>query len=100
MFTILPQRCSRIPGSTSWHIRTRPKTLVSNWRRTSSSGNGLDGAALAVAGVVHEHADRALGLLDASTAVRIEASSVTSSASVTQPSSARSSIDSTRRAVA
>ena len=65
-------------------------------------GHRLDGAALAVAGVVDEHPDGAFGLLDrvASTAVRIEDSSVTSSASVTQPLSARSSIDSTRRAVA
>ena len=28
--TILPHFCSRIPGSTSWHIRISPNTLVSN----------------------------------------------------------------------
>ena len=31
-----PARCSRIAGSTSWHIRSSPNTLVSNCRRTSS----------------------------------------------------------------
>lgn len=36
MLRILPERASRIAGSTSWHIRTSPKTLVSNWRRISS----------------------------------------------------------------
>ena len=36
MLMIRPQRCSRMPGSTSWHMRTRPKTFVSNWRRRSS----------------------------------------------------------------
>ena len=35
--TILPQPWARIPGSTSWHIRSSPKTLVSNCRRTASS---------------------------------------------------------------
>ena len=34
--TILPQRWPRIPGSTSWHMRTSPNTLVSNCLRTLS----------------------------------------------------------------
>ena len=36
--TIRPHPCARIPGRTSWHIRTRPNTFVSNWRRTSAMG--------------------------------------------------------------
>jgi hypothetical protein len=36
--TIRPEPTPRIPGSTSWHILTSPKTLVSNWRRTLSIG--------------------------------------------------------------
>ena len=34
--TIRPRRCARIPGSTSWHMRTSPNTFVSNCRRTSA----------------------------------------------------------------
>ena len=45
-------------------MRTSPKTLVSNCARIRSSGTRLDRAGLAVAGVVDERADRALGLLD------------------------------------
>ena len=37
-FTIRPFPTRRMPGSTSWHIRTSPNTLVSNWSRTLSSG--------------------------------------------------------------
>ena len=62
--------------------------------------NVLDRARLAVAGVVDEHSDRALGLLHRADRGRIEASSVTSSASMRQPFSCRSAIDSGRRAVA
>ncbi len=36
MLTIRPYPCSRIPGSTSWHIRTSPNTFVSNCRRRLS----------------------------------------------------------------
>ena len=35
---LAPAPASRIPGSTSWHIRTRPNTFVSNWARTRSIG--------------------------------------------------------------
>ena len=45
-------------------MRTRPNTLVSNWRADVVHRDRLDGAALAVAGVVDEHADGALGVLD------------------------------------
>ena len=58
--TILPQRWARIPGSTSWHMRTRPNTLVSNWRAELVHRDRLHGARLAVAGVVDEHAHGAL----------------------------------------
>jgi hypothetical protein len=37
--TIRPLRPARIAGSTSWHIRTSPKTLVSNWARIFSIGS-------------------------------------------------------------
>jgi hypothetical protein len=36
--TILPKPCLRIPGNTSWHMRTRPNTFVSNWRLIFSIG--------------------------------------------------------------
>ncbi len=45
-------------------MRTSPKTFVSNWARTSSIDTRLDRTALAVAGVVDEHADGPLGVLD------------------------------------
>ena len=38
MLTIVPEPRSRIPGRTSWHMRMSPNTLVSNCRRTSSTG--------------------------------------------------------------
>ncbi len=34
----MPEPAPRMPGSTSWHIRIRPKTLVSNCLRTLSIG--------------------------------------------------------------
>jgi hypothetical protein len=37
--TIVPAPAARIPGSTSWHIRSSPNTFVSNWRRTDSIGS-------------------------------------------------------------
>jgi len=36
MLTMRPLPRARMVGRTSWHIRTSPKTLVSNCRRTSS----------------------------------------------------------------
>jgi hypothetical protein len=39
MLTIRPRPAARIDGSTSWHIRRRPKTLVSNCRRTSAASS-------------------------------------------------------------
>jgi hypothetical protein len=38
MFTMRPAPWPRMPGRTSWHMRTSPNTFVSNWRRTSSMG--------------------------------------------------------------
>ena len=35
-FTIRPRPAERMAGSTSWHSRTAPNTLVSNWRRSAS----------------------------------------------------------------
>ena len=70
-----------MPGSTSWHIRSRPKTLVSNWRRTSSRAS-VSVRRSAVAGVVHERANRAPASSTAATAALIDSSAVTSSASV------------------
>ena len=45
-------------------MRISPKTLVSYWRRTSSSGNALDRPRLAVAGVVDQDAHGTLGVDD------------------------------------
>jgi hypothetical protein len=38
MFTILPERCSRIWGKTSWISRAAPNRLTSNWFRASDRG--------------------------------------------------------------
>ena len=63
-------------------------------------GDRLDRARLAAAGVVDEHADRALGRLDRLHGSPPRPSSVTSSASVLQPFASRSASVSGRRAVA
>ena len=63
-------------------------------------GDRLDRARLAVARVVDEHADGALGLHDRVHGRRRDASSVTSSASVRQPLASSSASVSGRRAVA
>jgi hypothetical protein len=43
MVTIRPRPAARMPGSTSWVSRSRPKTFVSNWRRTASIGTSSTG---------------------------------------------------------
>ena len=63
MLTILPQRWARIPGRTIWVSAISPNTFVSNCCSHGLQRNLLDRAALAVAGVVDEHADGALGAL-------------------------------------
>ena len=41
--TMTPLRRARIPGKTSWHMRIRPKTLVSKVSRMSSSDTSSTG---------------------------------------------------------
>src|SRR5208282_4191282 len=59
-----PHRWRRIAGSTSLVIAISPNTFVSNWRRMSVIGTSSKAPSRAVAGVVDEHADGALGELD------------------------------------
>ena len=100
MLTIRPRPALRIPGRTSWHIRTRPKTLVSNWRRSSSIGSVSTAPLWLYPALLTSAPTAPSACSTAATAARIESSSVTSRASVRQPAAFRSSIDSGLRAVA
>ena len=79
-----PQCCPRIPGR---HELGHPDQAEDVGLELAADLELDDSTAprLAVAGVVDEHADRALGRSTVSTAARIEASSHTSSASVLHP---------------
>src|SRR5436305_1232234 len=100
MFTMRPQPCSRILGSTSWHMRTRPKTLVSNWRRTASIGTDSTAPLCEYPALLTSTPTAPSASSTVWTAADIEFSSVTSRASVRQPAPSRSAIDSGFRAVA
>jgi hypothetical protein len=100
MLTTFPQCCWRIPGNTSWHIRISPNTFVSNWRRTCSTGIVSTAPDWLYPALLTSTPTAPSASVTASTAACIDASSVTSSASVRQPFSAKALSVSGRRAVA
>jgi hypothetical protein len=66
-FTILPHCRRRMAGSTSWHIRTSPNTLVSNWAAIAGAyegplaklGGGPDDVARKIAKAISQRRPRA-----------------------------------------
>ena len=89
-----------MPGSTSWASRTGPKTLVSNSARTRSIGTVSIAPISWMPALLTSAPTAPCSSSTARTAATIDSSSVTSRASVLQPSASRSSIEDGRRAVA
>src|SRR5262245_58923995 len=98
--TMRPARVRRIAGRTSWVSRMRPKTLVSNCARTRSIGIVSTAPDWLYPALLTSAPTEPCSCSMTPTAARIDASSVTSSASVRQPTRARSVNVSGRRAVA
>ena len=90
----------RIPGKTSWVSRTRPKKLVSNWRRISAIGTCSTGPYSPYPALLISVPTAPASASTAATASVMEVSSVTSSGSVAIPRAARSASVSARLAVA
>src|SRR5215203_1546796 len=98
--TILPYPCTRISGSTSWHMRTSPNTLVSNCLRTFSMGTASTAPDWLKPALLTSAPTAPSSRSTSPTAEAIESSSVTSRARSLQPLSPRGAIFSTSRAVA
>ena len=93
-FTMAPVPRSRIPGTKAWIIRADPNTLVSNIRRTSSSGTVSTGPSTPNPALL---TSTSIGPASATTSAT-DSSESTSRAIL--PATSRSSIVSGRRAVA
>src|SRR4029079_699879 len=100
MLTMRPALARRMPGSTSWVRRSRPKTLVSNCLRTSSIGTSSTGPDWLYAALFTSASMWPCYRSTAATAARIDASLVTSSESRSAPACTSDSSVSGRRAVA
>src|SRR6266498_1690576 len=91
-----PPRRRRMPGSTSWVSRTRPKKLVSNWRRISAIGCCSTGPYSPYPALLISTLTPPASASTAATARVMDDSSVTSKASVSMPRLVRSVIAAAR----
>ena len=89
-----------MPGSTSWVMRARPKTLVSNIVRTFCRSVSSTVPYSPYPALLTRVPTLPWAASTSATAAAIDSSDVTSSLSVRAPAAARSVSDSGRRAVA